>query len=203
MGVPVSVHIRMVKTAAFWKEGKAAVSAPKKAPRYYPAEDVKGKLQSNHHNTTKQTKLRGSITPGTVVILLAGRHKGKRVVFLRQLESGLLLVTGPYKINGVPLRRVPQSYVIATKTKINISDLTVPAAVSEAMFTRENKKRKPQLGIFEESDLLYKVSDERKEAQQEVDNQILPKISEVDHLRKYMSSVFTLRKGQYPHAMLF
>ena len=56
-------------------------------------QDIKKKL-GNHHNTTKQTKLRASITPGTVLILLAGHFKGSRVVFLKQLESGLLLISG-------------------------------------------------------------------------------------------------------------
>ncbi len=99
--------------------GKTRLIPLVKAPRFYPAEDVKKPVKAR--KTNHPTHLRESITPGTILILLAGRFKGKRVVFLKQLSSGLLLVTGPYKVNGVPLRRVNQAYVFATGTSIDVS----------------------------------------------------------------------------------
>jgi large subunit ribosomal protein L6e len=71
--------------------------------KWYPAEDVKRQVRTKK---TGVAKLRTGIVPGSVLILLAGRFRGKRVVFLKQLESGLLLISGPHKVNGVPLKRV-------------------------------------------------------------------------------------------------
>jgi large subunit ribosomal protein L6e len=85
--------------------------------------------------------LRRGIVPGSVLVLLSGRFRGKRVVFLKQLTSGLLLVTGPYKINGVPLKRVNQAYTLTTSTKVNLNGVDV-TKVEDALFKREKKTKK-------------------------------------------------------------
>merc|ERR1712072_439256 len=184
-----------------WK--KPAVTAPKKAPRYYPAEDVKGKL-GNHHNTRKQTKLRSSIKPGQVVILLAGHFKGNRVVVLKQLDSGLLLVTGPYKVNGVPLRRVPQSYVIATQTTVDVSGVKIPAEVNDALFKKpKSANKKDDEQFFDGQKKENTIDESRKALQKTVDAALLTSISKTPMLKQYLASKFSLKNGQKPHEMTF
>merc|ERR1719316_1303357 len=147
-----------------WFRGKYAASAPKpiakgskKAPKYYSAEDKKVKLNNSHQNT-KQTKLKASLVPGAVVILLAGRFKGRRAIFLKQLDSGLCLITGPFKVNGIPLRRVPQSYVIGTSTVVDVSGADT-SSVSDALFKKPKSSKKKADGPFEEQEAKKPLDD--------------------------------------------
>ena len=57
----------------------------------------------------------------------------------------MLLVTGPFKVNGVPLRRINARYVIATSTTVDLKgvDEKVLEKVSEdGYFTKDKKSKK-------------------------------------------------------------
>ena len=181
---------------------KATKSAPKaaaaKTSKVYQGEDVKQLKKSR--KVAKQTKLRSKITPGTVLILLAGKFSGKRVVFLKQLESGLLLVTGPYKLNGVPLKRVNQSYVIATSAKVDISSLNVEK-FDDSLFKRSKDASSE---FFEQGTEKPKIVDaEKKKMQVELDTKLISAVKKTPLMAPYLRSSFTLRRGQVPHRMNF
>ncbi|KMZ63610.1 60S ribosomal protein L6 [Zostera marina] len=185
-------------------EKKVVVPGPiQKPPKFYPADDVRIKRAVTRK--PKPTKLRSSIRPGTVLILLAGRFMGKRVVFLKQLPSGLLLITGPFKLNGVPLRRVDQAYVIATSTQVDISGVTV-FKFDDKYFKKEAKVKKIKGDSeFFDTDKEEKknLPQEKKDDQKVVDESLLAAIERVPDLKTYLSARFSLRDGVKPHELVF
>lgn len=179
--------------------------------------------------SVRPAKVRPSLQPGSVLILLAGRFRGKRVILLKHLPQGILLVTGPFKINGVPLRRVNARYVIATSLKVNlkgIDEKTLEKVGGEKYFAREKKQEKkgeeaffkqgekPEVRTFPvqrrpawfktEADLSMQkkpVASERASDQKAVDKALLTNIKEVPDLKDYLQSTFSLRNGDRPHEM--
>ncbi|OMH78741.1 60S ribosomal protein L6-3 [Zancudomyces culisetae] len=172
--------------------------------KFYPADSEPKPKQTR--KTVRPTKLRKSITPGTVLVLLAGRFRGKKVVFLKQLASGLLLVTGPYAVNGIPVRRVNQAYVIATSTKVDVSSVKVSEKFNDQYFARETeeKSKDAEQKFFGEGAEAKKTLPAHKAAdQKELDAQLVKAISAVPMLKSYLKASFSLTKGQAPHLMKF
>jgi len=190
------------KIKSFGKDGKREIKA--KSPRVYPADDIPKPLPSRkgHHNPTR---LRSSITPGAILIVLAGRFRGKRVVFIKQLASGLLLVTGPYKVNGVPLRRVNQRYVIATKTHLDISGIKVDPKFTDDYFKSapKEKKKKTEGEFFAQETEKKKIDSKKVDDQKAFDKPLLAIVKKTANLKEYLGSKFSLKRNDFPHQMQF
>lgn len=153
-------------------------------------------------------KTRKTLVPGKILILLAGRHKGKRVVLLKVLASGLLLVNGPFSLNACPLRRISQRYVIATKTRVNLKKFVVPEHINDTYFKRASKKRarKTEGDIFAKSEEKYAPSEQRKQDQVVVDKLLKAEIKKHRDgklIGKYLKSSFALKSHQFPHRMRY
>lgn len=126
------------------------------------------------------------------------------MVCLKLLKSGLLLVSGPYKINGVPLRRVNPAYVIATSTKVDVKSVDVKK-FDDKYFSRANDPKKSAEDEFFEGDAPKPavVSDERKKDQQTVDAALSKVVAGVPMLEGYLNAHFSLTESDKPHAMKF
>lgn len=65
----------------------------------------------------------------------------------------MLMVTGPFKYNSVPLRRVNQRYVIATTTRVKLTGVPIPSELNDEFFRRQDLKTKKSADkIFAEED---------------------------------------------------
>jgi len=96
------------------KNGHVAVTRPR-IPATYINQPNKYKPR---RRVQAPPRIRPSLVPGRVAIILAGKFAGRRVIVLRHLPSGLVVVTGPQSLNNVPMRRVNPAYLIATSVKV-------------------------------------------------------------------------------------
>lgn len=58
----------------------------------------------------------------------------------------VLLIPGPLKLNSCPLRRIAQAFVIATKTKVDVSEVKIPDHINDEYFRRKTNKKVPRKG---------------------------------------------------------
>ncbi|EPS36258.1 hypothetical protein H072_10336 [Dactylellina haptotyla CBS 200.50] len=173
-----------------------------KASKWYPTTDVAQPKKAR--KTQHATKLRASLVPGTILIILAGRYRGKRVVYLKPLDAGVLLVTGPFKLNGVPLRRVNARYVIATSTKIDLPSLDLSKYDDKYFAKEESGKKSGEEEFFDAAKAASEkkaLPEARTADQSEVDKALVSVIKQTPQLTSYLKSTFSLSKGDRPHLM--
>ena len=173
---------------------------------WYPISDTK-KHFKRKTTAPRAMRVRKDITPGQILIILSGRFRGRRVVFLKALKSNLLLVTGPYKLNGVPLKRVNPAYVIPTRTRINLASVPTLDQVTDSFFrklaTKGDKKDKTVQFFDDPKAKKERITEQRRNSQNVIDTEILKSVKQVPQLKEYLSNRFALKNGDRPHTMNF
>ena len=169
---------------------------------WYPVSNLKSHFK-RQCKAPKASHISAPLTPGQVVIILSGRFRGRRVVYLKKLESNLLLVTGPYKYNGVPLKRVNAAYVLPTNTKLNIN-AEIAKNVNDKFFDRVDIERTKEEDFFEDKEKKKgRISEDKKKLQTEVDTEVKKAVDGVPMMKEYLRNRFALKNGDKPHLMKF
>ena len=169
---------------------------------WYPVSNLKSHFK-RQCKAPKASHISAPLTPGQVVIILSGRFRGRRVVYLKKLESNLLLVTGPYKYNGVPLKRVNAAYVLPTNTKLNIN-AEIAKNVNDKFFDRVDIERTKEEDFFEDKEKKKgRISEDKKKLQTEVETEVKKGVDGVPMMKEYLRNRFALKNGDKPHLMKF
>lgn len=106
-------------------------------------------------------------------------------------------------MNGVPLRRLNQAYVIATSKQVNIGGVSFDD-VTDAFFARAKTAAAEGEEAFLTAETATKKVElpaDRLAKQSAVDTALVKNLSSTE--RAYLRSKFTLRNNQRPHDMSF
>lgn len=204
----------------------------KKLVQVKPRKTIKKKYYGRKIASTRkfvvQRKLRKSIEVGKIAIILAGKHMGKRCIITKILPSGLVVVTGPFEINGVPLKRIDPRYLIVTSTNIfsidNMGKLKKDfeqktAEIEDSLFLKPKEIKARQKKILKKKDESLFMNDFLKhmheirrtdpkmqkieKIQNELGTLMKTDIEKNKMIKAYLKTKFTLRNDMMFHKMKF
>merc|ERR1712194_394981 len=157
-----------------WFRGKYAAAAPKAI--------AKEEAQPKYYSTEdKKVKLTNSRCNSNATKLKASLVPGAVVI---------------------PLRRVPQSYVIGTSTVVDASGVDT-SSVSDSLFKKPKSTKKKADGPFEDKEEKKPLDEAFKALQEKVDASLNKALAGDDTLKSYIKSKFSLSRADYPHEMSF
>jgi hypothetical protein len=121
---------------------------------------IEKKLNFKKPSRRKNKKTVSNLKPGSVLILLSQKLLGKKVILINTTESGLLVVTGPFSLNGISLlielndffcEKYYNKYKCIFNTTINNELIEQIKIIEENILKNANlKKKTPQYKIYEQ-----------------------------------------------------
>jgi len=90
---------------------------------FQKSKTFRGKMGKIFYPKRKFIKQRKNFKEGSIVILLGAKFQGKKAVLLKITKNGLFIISGPFSINGISLRRINPRYVAPTEIEVDLFEL--------------------------------------------------------------------------------
>ena len=92
---------------------------------------------------TRKIKIFGNshIKKGSIVILLSSNLQGKKAIILNTTKLELFVISGMYRLNGIPIRRVNPRYILPTDIQIDIDDINTTIFNDEYFIALKKSKK--------------------------------------------------------------
>ena len=121
------------------------------------------------------------------------------------------MVSGPYAINGVPLKRVNPAYAIVTSTKVDVNGVNV-ANIDDKWFKNHrqyrpcelknaSEARNKKVAELKKAEEAWKA--EAKKVQKAVDTALVGNVKKVESMKGYLKTRFTLYSNTKAHELVF
>lgn len=139
------------------------------------------------------------MTPGTVAVVLIGPYQSKKVVFLKQLESGLLLCAC---LNNNSVRRFPQKWLLATSQNVDVSGVGLNYFNDKSFAGFAKKSSDPSEFFQENQQKATPESQDFTAAKDKVLKAVGAAAQKEELLFEYCCARFTLDKEVPAHALI-
>ncbi|AFN83592.1 60S ribosomal protein L6 [Encephalitozoon romaleae SJ-2008] len=151
---------------------------PDDAGLYMP-DDIPKFVEKYKARTARKPRVRRTdLVKGMVVVVLEGVFASKRVVYLKGLEDNLALCAGPKSINGVPLFKIDERYLLATSTVLDIN-VNVDIDEKDIILTKRDDYTAP-------------MDVEMTDAEKKIDEEIAKVAKEIKFMKSYLSEPFEI-----------
>lgn len=151
---------------------KMKFTAP--AAGFFPDEEMPEYIEKLQSKQVKiERKQRTDLQYGNVVVILEGQFAAKRAIYLGN-EGFNAIVVGPSNLNGVPLMKIDERFLLKTSTILKIQKVKIEEEifVSEKSFDVEIKPK-------EASDL-----------EKSIEAEIMKEVQKEKFMKTYLSSEF-------------
>nr|UXY86672.1 60S ribosomal protein L6B [Cryptomonas paramecium] len=100
------------------------------------------KTKLSNFNRIKKNKIyETKDLSGSVAIISFGKLRGKKAIILRTTKCRMFVISGPFSLNGISIRRIKYNHLIPTQNRLNISSVDTKIFDDEYfIFLKKSKK---------------------------------------------------------------